>query len=44
MFKNINVEILPAEKDSTPDDPADMVGDLQFHNMAHVSGGGGMPN
>ena len=44
MFKNINVEILPAEKDSTPDDPADMVGNLQFHNVANVSGGGGMPN
>ena len=44
MFKNINAEIPPAEKDSTPDDPADMVRDLQFHDVANVSGGGGMPN
>ena len=44
MFKNINAEIPPAEKDSTPDDPADMVGDLQFHDVANFSGDGGMPN
>ena len=42
MFKNINAAILPAEKDPTPDDPADMVGDLQFHDVANVSGGGGV--
>ena len=40
MFKNVNVAIPPAEKDPTPDDPADMVGDLQFHDVANVSGGG----
>ena len=42
MFKNVNAAILPAEKDPTPDDPADMVRELQFHDVANVSGDGGV--